>query len=120
MKGDVRLTPVGVGVVILLVLAVAAMLFGSHGLQAAGFVVVVLAACLGAMAFLSSSGGNFTVVRRGGYGDPSSMFGGRGARAASLLDPDAPPAAGGELPARTDPRQGVEPYGEIRSGGGDS
>ncbi|MGI8571048.1 MAG: hypothetical protein ACR2L9_00210 [Solirubrobacteraceae bacterium] len=124
MRGHYRLTPVGVGVVILLLFAVAAMLFGSHGLQAAGFVVVVLVACLGAMALLSSSGGNFTVVRRGGYGDPTNLFGGRGVRAANLFDPEPDPDPDPDLehkpnarePAGIEPHQDDEPRRQMRSG----
>jgi hypothetical protein len=77
----------GGGLVVLLAGGIVAMVVGSRALQAAGFVVVVLIICLGAMVFLSSADGDFTVVRRGGYGGPSGLPGARGIRAASLFDP---------------------------------
>lgn len=119
MKGNYRLTPLGVGVLILLLAAIVAMVFGSRGLQAAGFIVIVLVICLGAMALLSSAGGNFTVLRRGGYSSPSGMLGGRAVRAASLFDPEHEHNANPGEPAGADRRQEEERHRERGSGRGE-
>jgi len=44
MKGNVRLTPVGAVLLVVLAAAIVAVLVGSKGLQAAGFIIIVIIA----------------------------------------------------------------------------